>query len=383
MAISKEKKAALTSVLKGLNKKFGDKVNFVDDIQEQLKIKRYKTPSLELNIALNGGIPIGKIVELYGQPSCGKTSLAMEIIKENQEKDPDFVAGWFETEESVDAKQLEAFGIDMERLVYWDQSDIGAEQGFDILRSLVESGEFGFIVVNSVAGLCATKEVKDEMEQQNIGLIARLMSKLFRVVTGSASKNKTTLLFINQVRDKVGVMFGNPETTTGGKALNFYSSVRIAMSKVKLDKSDSITEEDGLKVRCRVKKNRFAIGNPYKECDYYALYGIGIDSTVEIPNILEREGMIQKSGSWIYYPSKDNYTTIAGVECKWNSRKAFVEALKKNVDLLNFFNDIIDKLYDSENAGSHLSKEEIEKIEQEDKELKDAFSDDVLIEGIS
>lgn len=271
----------------------------------------------------------------------------------------------------------------MERLVYWDQSDIGAEQGFDILRSLVESGEFGFIVVNSVAGLCATKEVKDEMEQQNIGLIARLMSKLFRVVTGSASKNKTTLLFINQVRDKVGVMFGNPETTTGGKALNFYSSVRIAMSKVKLDKSDSITEEDGLKVRCRVKKNRFAIGNPYKECDYYALYGIGIDSTVEIPNILEREGMIQKSGSWIYYPSKDNYTTIAGVECKWNSRKAFVEALKKNVDLLNFFNDIIDKLYDSENAGSHLSKEEIEKIEQEDKELKDAFSDGVFIEGIS
>ena len=215
MALDKDKMKRLNGVIAGINKKFNNSVNFVSKIKDELEIKYYPTPSYEYNAMLGGGIAKGKIIEFYGENSSGKTSLAIEIISHNQKIDPNFVAGWFETEGSVDPSQLEAFGVDMDRLVYWDQKEVGAEQGFDILRSLVSSGEFDMIVCNSVAGLCPTKEVEDEMDKANIALTARLLSKLFRGITGGADKNGTSLLFINQIRNNVGVMFGNPETTTG------------------------------------------------------------------------------------------------------------------------------------------------------------------------
>jgi len=222
MAISKDRQKALTGVLDKINKKFGvDSVAFVKDIQDRLRVEFYPTPSHEFNIMTNGGFGKGRIVELYGENSSGKTSMAIETIAKNQKTDPEFVAGWFETEGSVDPDQLKMFGVDMSRLVYWDQTEVGAEQGFDILRSLVASGQFNMIVVNSVAGLAPRVEVEGDMDKANIALTARMLSKLFRVITGSAYKTKTSLVFINQVRTNVGVMFGNPETTSG-RTLSFF-----------------------------------------------------------------------------------------------------------------------------------------------------------------
>lgn len=372
MAISADKKKKLAGVMAGINKKFGGAtVNFVSDIQDELAIKYYPTPSHEFNTMLGGGMARGKIVELYGENSSGKTSMAIETIAHNQKLDPNFTAGWFETEGSIDPEQLEAFGVDMDRLVYWDQKDVGAEQGFDILRSLVSSGEFDMIICNSVAGLCPTKEVEDEMDKANIALTARMLSKLFRVITGAADKHGTSLVFINQIRANVGVLFGNPETTTGGKALAFYASQRVGMRRVKLEKADPITEDEGLKVRCRTQKNRYAKGNPYKVCDYIAIYGVGIDSVSELPDILEREGILSKSGSWYYWKDDNGDNKVFdGQECKWRSRSVLVEELRDNDALRTELEEAIKKLQTSGKAGVSVSAEEIQEIEQSNKELE-------------
>lgn len=377
MAISTDKKKKLAGVMAGINKKFGGStVNFVTDIKDELEIKYYQTPSHEFNSMLGGGLARGKIVELYGENSSGKTSMIIETIAHNQKNDPEWVAGWFETEGSIDPEQLQAFGVDMDRLVYWDQKDVGAEQGFDILRSLVSSGEFDLIAVNSVAGLCPSKEVEDEMDKANIALTARMLSKLFRVITGAADKNGTTLVFVNQIRANVGVMFGNPETTTGGKALAFYASQRVGMRRVKLDKADPITDDQGLKVRCRTQKNRYAKGNPYKVCDYIAIYGEGIDSISELPDILEREGILSKSGSWYYWKDEQGNNVVhSGQECKWRSRSVLVEDLKANESLRSELEEEIKKLQLSGKAGVCVSAQEMSEIEKANKELEELVGD--------
>lgn len=207
MAISADKKKNLTAVLNGINKKFGaSTVSFVKD--KDLKIEYLQSPSHEFNAMLAGGIGVGRITEFYGENSSGKTSMAIEIIAHNQKANPDFVAGWFETEGSIDEEILASFGIDMDRLVYWDQTEVGAEQGLDILRALIASNEFDLIVCNSVAGLAPKKEIEDDIEKQNVALTARMMSKLMRVITGICFKTKTSMIFINQVRTNVGVMYG-------------------------------------------------------------------------------------------------------------------------------------------------------------------------------
>lgn len=374
MAISKEKKSQLASLMKGINKKFGDKsVSFVSDIKEDLKAKYYTSPSCEFNMMLYGGVGIGKITEFFGPESSGKTSMAIEIIKQEQDKNPDFVAGWFETEGSITVEQLEKKGIDMERLIYWDQKELSAEKGLDILRGLVESSMVNMIVVNSVAGLVPSTEITNDLDHQNIGTVAKLMSKLFRVITGIADKNKTSLIFINQIREKVGVMFGSPETTTGGRALAFFATTRIRFSRVKLTAADGIKEEEGIKVHCKVYKNRLANGNPYKSCDYIAKHDTGIDYIVELPTILEREEIIAKSGAWYYYPSKDNIDTIGGVPCKFNGKASLIKALNDNEELRNFFMDKISNIYNDSKAGEHLDANEIESIEEENNDLEDDF----------
>lgn len=374
MPISKDKKAALASLMKGINKKFGDEtVNFVSDMKDKLAINFLKSPSHEFNMMLYGGLGIGKIIEFFGPESSGKTTMAIEIIKKQQEENKEFIAGWFETEGSMSKDQLENFGIDMDRLIYWDQKELSAEKGLDVLRSIVESDMVDMIVVNSVAGLVPETEVENDLTHQNIGVIAKIMSKLFRVITGIADKTKTTLLFINQIREKVGVMFGNPETTTGGRALQFYASQRIRFSRVKLQSGDGIKDEEGLKIHCKVYKNRFALGNPYKVCDYIAEYGKGINNIMEIPTILERENLIVKSGAWYYYPSKTNIKTIDNIPCKFNGKASLIKALTESDELRKFFEELISEEYSNSKAGEHLDANEIKKIKDEEQDLEKAF----------
>lgn len=372
--MSTDKKKAVASAMAGINKQFGlGTINMAGDILDILKIRYYKTPSHEVNTMLGGGVGKGKIVEFFGEPSCGKTSLALEIVAHNQKLDPDFMAGIFETEGSFDPDYAtKTFGIDMSRFAYWDQKDSGAEQGLDILRSLVASGQFNILIVNSVAGLTPEKELADDLKKQNIALQARIMSKLMRVICGIANKNGTTLIFINQVRTDVGKMFGDPNTTTGGKALGFYASQRLKMNKIKLDKADHIDEEQGIKISARTAKNRMAKGNPYKVCYYYAIYGQGIDSLCELPDILEREGIVFKSGAWYYWKdAKGNFINFNGIEGKWKSRSAFINSMKDNPKLKANFEEIINKgLEEGTIKGVSMSAEEISMAEKVNEELE-------------
>lgn len=367
MAISKEKKDALSNLMKGIKKDTKVDVSFASDIEEQLKIKYYKTPSYEVNAILGGGIPKGKIVELFGEHSCGKTSLAIEVISKNQKLDPDFTVGWFETEGSIDPSYLKELGVDMDRLVYWDQKDVGAEKGFDILIGLVNSGEFDMIVVNSIGGLLPKKEIEDDIEKSNVALTARMLSKLFRIVTGAADKYGTSLVFINQLRQNCDIK--NPhmskEVTTGGKALGFFASVRISMGRIKLDPSDPITSDDGLKIRCTTVKNRYSKGNPFKTCYYIAVYNKGIEPLFELPAILARSNILQTAGSWYYW--KDNNgdnKTVGGVECKWRSKTLLVNELQKNPILLKELENALDS-QNLEKIAEDADKEQIDKIKKE------------------
>lgn len=360
----------LKASIASINKKYGpNTVNLASNAIDALEKRVIPTPSLELNNALYGGFC--GIVELFGNNQSGKTSLAIETIVENQNKDPEFIAGWLETEGSVDRKILENHGVDMDRLVYWRQEDLGnAENAMDVARGFLADGIIDLLIVNSVAGLAPKTELETDIEKANIALVARLMSKFFRVANGFISKNKITVIFINQVRDNVGVMFGDPATTTGGKALSFYAHQRIRMSQLKVQASDPINASEGVKIGNKVKKNRNAgINNPYTECEYYALFNGGIDSTINMPVLLSEKGIMTVRGAhWYYLDDNDNTITIDSIEGHFSSKKEFVNVLRTNEawrnELTNRLNGIT----------SYQSVEEVEETIKEQDNIEAMFA---------
>lgn len=364
-----EKKKRLRNTTAAINKKFGaGTVMTAKEAQDSGKLskKRVKTPSLEFNDMLHGGF--AGIVELFGSTGSGKTSLAIETIAYNQKEDPDFVAAWLETEGSVTQEILENHGIDMERLIFWRQEDVGtAESALDIARALIGAGDIDFMVFNSVAGLAPKTETQEDLEKQNIALTARLLSKFFRVITGAASKNDVTLLFINQIRDNVGQMFGDPTTTPGGKALGFYASQRVRMTRVKIQKEDPIKDEDGLKVSNITYKNRFAgRRSPYTKCTYYATYANGIDSTIAIPQLLLDANIVRRAGAWWYYEdAQGKLIEFNGTFCKWKSLTAFVDSLRNDEDLRDMLVSKLDMVAQNQNAM------EIETVKRAEAELEE------------
>lgn len=369
MSIDKTKKKNIDALIGKINKKFGaNAIATLKDVEEQLTVKYYKTPSHEVNAMLGGGIGKGKIVELYGQPSSGKTSMALEIIAKAQQ-DPNFMAAWIETEASIDPEYLKYFGIDLDRLVIIQQSEeLQAEACMDIIRSLVNSGEFGIICLNSVAALTPKKEVEDELEKQNIALTARLLSKFLRITTGSLATSNTSLILINQVRTNLNSMY-SLATTTGGMAIPFYATQRIEMKKERVMAGDPIKEDEGVKVRCKVVKNRLAKGNPYKICNYYALYGKGIDGTSELGTVLVREEILRKSGAWIRYEDESGdilqvKTEDGDVVGKWNGNSAFVNFLRESPMAREYFEKLLDEKLATGKVGVSISEEEIAEIEK-------------------
>ena len=343
---SSEKKKKIEALAAKINKRYGaDTVMTAKQAASMGKLSKHiiPTPSLELNDALHCGGFCG-IVELFGPNSSGKTSLAIDTIALAQKSDPDFYVGWLETEGSVTEQILMDHGVDMERVVYWRQEDTGsAENALDIARSFINDGNINAIFVNSVAGLCPKVEAEEDLEKQNIALTARLLSKFFRVATGASSKNDVTLVFINQVRDNVGQMFGDPATTTGGKALAFYASQRIRMNNNKVMAADPIKEDEGVKISCIIKKNRFSgAKNPFTKCTYYATFENGIDSIVPMPAMLLEAGIMRTKGSWWYYEDENgNLITLDGIEGKFNSKGAFLELLRRNKV---WYNTMLNKL---------------------------------------
>lgn len=385
MAVSKEKKKQMDEAMSKINKRFGaGTVSTATNATAKLTRKIIKTPSLEFNNMLYGGI--GNIVEFFGPSSSGKTSMAIEILAMNQKENPDFVGAWLETEGSVTKEILAAHGVDLNRLIYWDQQDAGnAEDALDICRSLVTSGAIDLMIVNSVAGLAPKVETVEDMGKQQMALVARLLSKFFRVITGIAKKNDVTMIFINQVRDKVGVMFGSPETTAGGKALAFYSSVRVRMSRLKIEAKDPISETEGIKIGCITKKNRFAgMNNPFTKCEYYAMFDTGIDSIIILPSLLQEAGVVRQAGAWWYYEDENGKPiTVNGVECKFRSKSDFIDNLRSNDKLRNLLIGFL------EGKAVSVSEEELKAINEEAKSIEsemaqieeeDASGDDTKIE---
>ena len=259
-----------------------------------MNVQVISTGSLNLDIALGiGGVPRGRIIEIYGPESSGKTTVALHAVAEAQKQGG--IAAFIDAEHALDPVYARALGVDIDKLIV-SQPDTG-EQALEITESLVRSGAVDIIVIDSVAALVPKAEIEGEMGDSHIGLQARLMSQALRKLAGSINKSKTVTVFINQLREKVGVMFGSPETTTGGRALKFYSSIRLDVRKIDVIKQgDSIL---GSRTRVKVAKNKVA--SPFKQCEFDIMYGIGISKVGEIVDIGSNLDIIKKSGAWYSY----------------------------------------------------------------------------------
>lgn len=367
--MNKDKKKLLDDVMGQINKSYGKEVVMTGKkAMEQGKFNKrvIPTPSIELNDSLWCGGFCG-IVELFGPQSSGKTSLCLDTIALNQKNDPDFVAAWFETEGSVTEQILKDHGIILERLVFVRQEDIGnAESSMDVLRGLINRENLiDFIVVNSVAGLSPKKEVEDDMDKQNIALTARLMSKFLRIANGDISKNNIVTVFINQLRNNVGQMFGDPSVTTGGTALSYYASQRVRLNQIKVEASDPITKEEGVKLSFMNKKNRFAgRHNPLTKGVYYATYANGIDCVVCLPPKLLEAGVLENKGAWWYYKdSNGDIVTIDGIEGKFGSKNKLIDTLRSSQ---KWYDEMISQIELHQNQ----SAEEVAEAEAEEAAIK-------------
>ena len=289
-----DKKTALDGALKQIEKKYGAGAVMRLGQTKTLNVDAIPTGSMTLDMALGiGGVPRGRIVEIYGPESSGKTTVALSIVAQAQKAGGE--AAFIDVEHALDPVYAQALGVNINDLLV-SQPDSG-EQALEIAEALIRSGAIDVIVLDSIAAMTTRAEIDGEMGDLHVGQLARLMSQAMRKLTAAISKSNCVAIFINQIREKIGVMYGNPETTPGGRALKFYSSVRIEVRKGEVLKSG--TDVIGATTKCKIVKNKVA--PPFKECQFDLMYGTGISRTGEVLDLAVDLDIIKKGGSWFSY----------------------------------------------------------------------------------
>lgn len=352
MSENLEKKKALDLALSQIEKNFGKGSVMKLGEYKAMGVEAIPTGALSLDMALGiGGLPRGRIVEIYGPESSGKTTLALHVIAEAQKEGGD--VAFIDAEHALDPVYAKKLGVNIDELIV-SQPDTG-EQALEITESLVRSGALDVIVVDSVAALVPKAEIDGDMGDSHMGLQARLMSQALRKLAGVINKSKTVIIFINQLREKIGVMFGNPETTTGGRALKFYASVRLDIRKIDFIKQDG--KVIGNRVRVKIVKNKVA--PPFREAEFDIMYGEGISKIGNIFDMAVNLDIIEKSGSWFSYNGNRIGQGRENVKKYLLNNPEILEEVEKKV------RDNFTKVFEQS-----LGEEQLPSTEQEDEEGK-------------
>jgi recombination protein RecA len=346
MSISPDKQKALESAMNQVERQFGKGSIMKLGSRPVIDVPVISTGSLALDKALGiGGLPRGRVVEIFGPESSGKTTLALHAVAEAQRKDG--VAAFVDAEHALDTGYAKKLGVNCDELLV-AQPDTG-EQALEISDMLVRSGAVDVLVIDSVAALTPRAEIEGEMGDSHMGLQARLMSQALRKLTGTINKTMTTVIFINQIRMKIGIVFGNPETTTGGNALKFYSSVRLDIRRIGAIKEGQ--EVIGNRTRVKVVKNKMA--PPFLEAEFDIMYGEGISKTGDLLDVGVTLGLVEKSGSWYSYEG----------ERIGQGRENVKKFLSDNMDML-------DEIYEKSRTALGFAARKTEKAQNESKEKK-------------
>lgn len=360
-----EKKKALAGAIAQIEKNFGKGAIIKLGSNQTMQIDAIPTGSMGLDLALGiGGVPKGRIVELYGPESSGKTTVALHIIAEAQKKGGE--VAFVDVEHALDPQYAAALGVDVDNLLV-SQPDSG-EQALEIMEALVRSGAVDVVVLDSVAALTTKAEIDGNMGDSNVGQLARLMSQAMRKLTPLLSKTNCVAIFINQIREKIGVMYGNPETTPGGRALKFYASVIIDVRKGEAIKNG--TELIGSRTKIKIKKNKIA--PPFKECEFDIIFGKGISRTGEVLDLAVELDVIKKSGAWFSY---DGQKLGQGRD---NAKKA----LEENPELMKIVEEKINENKDALMAVTKSAKDK-SKLEKAAEDAAEGEAYDEMTKGQS